>query len=84
MLTEKRRLELPRTIEELAAEARTHQGIRFAPLTTEVVLAMRGLSLPHRDPADRFLAATAVAYGLTLVTADARLLRVPGLNTLRA
>jgi PIN domain nuclease of toxin-antitoxin system len=84
VLTEKRRIELPRSVEDLVVEARTHQGIRFAPVTTEVVLAMRGLSLPHRDPADRFLAATAVAYGLTLVTADARLLRVPGLKTMRA
>jgi PIN domain nuclease of toxin-antitoxin system len=35
-----------------------------------------------QDPADRFLAATARAYELTLVTADKRLLNVPGLKTL--
>ena len=32
------------------------------------------LSLPHADPADRFLAATAKVLNLTLVTADKALL----------
>jgi PIN domain nuclease of toxin-antitoxin system len=34
------------------------------------------------DPADRFLAATAEVYELTLVTADERLLRGKGFRTL--
>jgi PIN domain nuclease of toxin-antitoxin system len=33
-------------------------------------LATRSVRLPHRDPADRFLVATALIHGLTLVTAD--------------
>lgn len=37
------------------------------------VLHSRSLELPHEDPADRFLAATAFVYDLTLVTADKRL-----------
>ena len=28
------------------------------------------MPLPHQDPADRFLVATALTYELTLVTAD--------------
>lgn len=47
---------------------------REAPITHEVAIASRRLGLPHQDPADRFLAATAQVYGLTLVTADQRLL----------
>jgi PIN domain nuclease of toxin-antitoxin system len=47
---------------------------REAPLTHEVAVQSRRVALPHQDPADRFLAATAVVYGLTLVTADQRLL----------
>ena len=35
-----------------------------------------------KDPADRFLAATADVYELTLVTADERLLRGKGYRTL--
>jgi PIN domain nuclease of toxin-antitoxin system len=36
----------------------------------------------HRDPADRFLAATAQVLGLTLVTADERLLALKDIATL--
>ena len=38
----------------------------------------------HDDPADRFIAATASVYQLTLVTADERLLRGKGYETIRA
>ncbi|MBI4179676.1 type II toxin-antitoxin system VapC family toxin [bacterium] len=44
-----------------------------APLNIEVALTSRTVDLDHDDPADRFLAATAIVYGLTLVTADDRL-----------
>jgi len=47
---------------------------REAPLNSEVAIQSRLVDLPHQDPADRFLAATALVYGLTLVTADQRLL----------
>ena len=47
---------------------------REAPLTHAVALESRRVSLPHRDPVDRFLAATARLLDLALVTADARLL----------
>jgi len=46
---------------------------REATLTHEVAVASEGLALPHRDPADSFLAASAKVYGLTLVTADENL-----------
>ncbi|MEO7521466.1 MAG: type II toxin-antitoxin system VapC family toxin [Gemmatimonas sp.] len=47
---------------------------REAALTHEVALQSRRVVLPHQDPADRFLAATAIVHKLTLVTADERLL----------
>jgi PIN domain nuclease of toxin-antitoxin system len=55
---------------------------REAPLTHEVAIRSRLVRLPHPDPADRFLAATAQVHGLTLATADERLLDVPGVKTL--
>lgn len=55
---------------------------REAPLTHEIVLAAQELSLRHPDPADRFLAATAAVLGLTLVTADRRLLGLGAVATL--
>ena len=41
-----------------------------APLTNEVAIRSRTLNLPHSDPADKFLAATAAVFDLTLVTVD--------------
>ncbi len=55
---------------------------REASLTHAVAQESRRLSLDHSDPADRFLAATAVVYDLTLVTADSRLMDGPGYRTL--
>lgn len=48
---------------------------REAPVNHEVAIQSRAIDLVHQDPADRFLAATALVYDLTLVTADERLLR---------
>lgn len=53
-----------------------------APATQEVALATRAITLPHYDPADALLAATARAYDLTLVTADEKLLAGSGFKTL--
>jgi len=55
---------------------------REAPLTHEIAILSMELSLPHQDPADRFLVATARAFDLTLVSADERLLGHPGFSTL--
>lgn len=45
-----------------------------AVLTHEIAIQSRTLDLPQNDPADRFLAATSIVYGLTSVTADKRLM----------
>ena len=55
---------------------------REAPLTHEVALATRGIVLPHNDPVDLMLAATAQVHGLTLVTSDAQLLGGKGFSVL--
>ncbi len=53
-----------------------------AALSREVAVRSRSVRLAHEDPADRFLAATADVYELTLVTADERLLHGKGFRTL--
>ena len=53
-----------------------------APVSREVAIRSRSVRLEHEDPADRFLAATADVYELTLVTADDRVLRGKGFRTL--
>ena len=59
------------------------QPMREAPLTHEIVLIAQQLPLPQRDPADRFLAATAQVMYLTLVTADDKLLRLGTIRTMK-
>ena len=56
--------------------------MREFSLTHEVALRSRSVRLPHDDPADRFIAATAMVHGLTLVTADRTLLECPDIRVL--
>lgn len=56
--------------------------IREAPLTFEVALAISSMNLPHNDPADGFIAATAKVFGLTLVTADEQLAKLTDISVL--
>jgi PIN domain nuclease of toxin-antitoxin system len=48
--------------------------LRDALLTRSIAVASRRVRLPHEDPADRFIVATALVQGLQLLTADTRLL----------
>ena len=56
-------------------DARSTTPVVEAPLTFEVAVASRTISLPHEDPADRFIAASAKVYQLKLVTGDRLLSR---------
>lgn len=75
MLIERGRVKVDRPAPEWMDEALAAVPLREAPLTHRVALESRRLRLPHADPADRFLAATARIYDLTLVTADRHLTR---------
>lgn len=68
----------PEWVEAALSRAPMHD----APLSREVAVRSRSVRLDHEDPADRFLAATANVYELSLVTADDRLLRGKGFRTL--
>ncbi len=80
LLHAKRRIHIRGDLARWLVRATEH--FREAPLTHEIVLAACQLPLPHPDPADRFLAATAQVLGLTLVTADERLLGLGNIATL--
>lgn len=56
-------------------------GTKEAPFTGEVALSTRQFPFDW-DPADRILAATALVFDFTLVTADARLLGLGNIRTL--
>ena len=75
ILVERGRLTVKGSAAEWVEEMVQALPRREAPLTHEIAVASRQLTLSHQDPADRFLAATAKVMDLTLVTADERLLR---------
>ena len=83
-LVERGRLELDTEPRRWAQDALAASGVGEAPLNHEVALQSFELKLKHDDPADRFIAATASVYQLTLVTADEGLLRGKGYDTIRA
>lgn len=80
LLHAKSRIQVSGEPQQLLVEATVR--FREAPLTHEIALAASRLAFQHRDPADRFLAATAEVLGLTLVTADDRLLGLGNIATL--
>ena len=51
-----------------------------APLSAEIATLSRSLPFEHDDPADQFIAATAVALSLPLATSDERLRSLPFLK----
>lgn len=79
-LQAKGRVRLGRDLAVWVADATA--PFREAPLTHQIAFAARQLPLDRKDPADRFLAATARVVGLTLVTADVTLLGLGDIATL--
>jgi PIN domain nuclease of toxin-antitoxin system len=82
ILIEKGRVAVDKDPVPWVAEVSRAITLREAALTHEVAIESRLSDLPHQDPADRFLAATARVYDLTLVTADKRLLDSRRISTL--
>jgi PIN domain nuclease of toxin-antitoxin system len=82
LLVDSGHLRIDDAFDEWFAQVNAALALNEAPLTHEVVLASREINIPHHDPADRLLAATARYYGLRLVTADERLLKGSGFSTL--
>jgi PIN domain nuclease of toxin-antitoxin system len=75
-LSQKKRLTLDQEVDSWIADKLSAVPLREAPVTYEVARETGRLQLSHRDPADRFLVATAKVFELTLVTGDERLLNV--------
>ena len=61
-------------------EALRKSPVREAPLTHAIAIKSRTILLPHEDPADRFIAATAWEYGLILITEDEHLKQSAQIN----
>jgi PIN domain nuclease of toxin-antitoxin system len=82
VLAAKGRLDLEPDPVDWVARALEAVPLRDAPLNREVAVLSRAVDLPHEDPADRFLVATAQVYGLRLVTGDDRLRRLKTIEVL--
>ncbi len=82
ILAEKGRIQLYAGPYEWIRMALQKAPIRQIPVDCEIAIHSRLMDLPHNDPADRFLAATAVVYDLILITADQRLIQALGSRVL--
>lgn len=82
VLAERGRVRLDAEPRVWVREALELAPLEEAALNHDVALRSREVALPHQDPADRFLVATALTYGLTLVTADDTLLEAKACPTL--
>jgi len=58
------------------------QGLRILAVTPEIAVMSQSDLFAHGDPADRLIAATALVYKATLITADTQLRKIRQLRTL--
>lgn len=83
VLARRRRLRLLPSPMEWVLNALRRSMLRSAPLTHEIALRSEQLDgFTSRDPADRFLVATALEHGFTLVTSDQAMRTFAPLETL--
>ena len=82
ILAEKGRLSLQPNLVAWVDLALNTLEIREASLNRHIAILSRQINLPHQDPSDRFIAATAVYHQLTLATVDTNLTGVSWLQTL--
>ena len=82
LLTEKGRISLQLDAATWIDQSLKALSIHEAALNHQIAILSRQVNLSHQDPADRFIAATALHYQLQLATVDARLTNVDWLQTL--
>lgn len=73
------RLSLPSPLVSWLDAALGGSGIACIPVTGSIAAAAAGLADVHRDPADRFIIATALASNRRLLTLDAAITQHPEL-----
>lgn len=81
-LVERRRVAIDGEYRAWVEAAQRALPLREASVNREVAQTSLEVTLPHPDAADRFLAATALVYDLTLCTVDRRLSAARWLPTL--
>jgi PIN domain nuclease of toxin-antitoxin system len=82
LLAEKGRIILEPNSKQWIQKSLEEVDTNQARLTHEIAILSRQIDLPHQDPADRFIAATAIYYNLILATVDTNLTPASFLQTL--
>ncbi len=82
LLHRKQRIELEEEAGSWVKKTLDMLQLNEVPLTIDVALELSAVNLPHGDPADHFLVASARVFGLTLVTADQRLIHESGISVI--
>ncbi len=83
MLIQKDRLVLNMDVENWVDEVSQIEGVRFMSVDNEI--GIKSTMLPgdfHKDPADRFIVATARKLAVPLITADEKIINYPHVETL--
>lgn len=73
MLAQQGRIVLPVAVETWRADL-LQAGIQEISINGRIAMLATSLHDLHRDPADRFIVATAMQHGALLVTADSKIL----------
>lgn len=80
MLIERKRLRVRLPPNDWIGQALQSLSVHEAPITFRVAAISRRMDIPHSDPADRFIAATAAVMDIPLQTADETLIGCPGIT----
>ena len=82
-LVEMGRLTLSVTVDEWLKQALAYPGVQLLELTIPIIVESTKLTDFHRDPADQIIVATATIWACPLLTADAKILAYPDVQTLQ-
>jgi PIN domain nuclease of toxin-antitoxin system len=82
MIFSKKRLTLPEgsTIEQYLNTMIKALRLTVLPISPKIAELAQSAEFSHCDPADRIIAATAIAHNAALITADAKLQKIARLN----
>ncbi|HET7107466.1 MAG TPA: type II toxin-antitoxin system VapC family toxin [Candidatus Acidoferrum sp.] len=82
VLVGKKRLSLKQDFAVWVQRSISDLNLKESSLSWRIAFELSYILPNHKDPADRFLAATAIAQDLILVTSDRKLIGAPGLKVL--
>lgn len=80
MLVSKGRVKVDAAVEPFLDDIVRARNLRVLPISPRIAALAQSPEFSHADPADRIIAATAIAYRARLVSADVRLKRLTSVD----